>query len=301
MKVPVMAYKPVTPATCWPNATHELLLKAVLLTDESAQTAWQQWQTQVDFFQDSLSGGSYRLLPLVYRNFLAIGIDDPLMSRLKGIVRNTWTRNQILVKNVVPTLQALNNNHIQTLLLGDAALTLASYADYGAVPMNAFDIAVQPENASGAINQILQTGEWTAHKLPLSHNQKQTKSPHKITFRNNRGHQLNLTWRPPIQSFPHQEIHDTWAHKVPFQFNNVNTFILCPADHFLTLCRDGLLFNRPLAVDWIAHSVHVLKQVSDVGWQRLIATAQNQHQVLAVRQTLHSMTQSFDVCIPSAQ
>jgi len=297
-----MLNKPDSTAACWPSGTQELLLKAVLLKDEKAHAAWQQWLTQVDFFEDSLSGGSYHLLPLLYKNFQALGLDDPLLGRLKGIVRNTWTRNQIQVQNAVPVLAALGNSGIQTLLLHGAALVLATYSDYSSCLLNAFDIYVSPLSATGASSLILQTGVWSSNETAEKDIQSLLCRKNKLTFQNNHGQNLNLHWHLPILSATSQEKPDFLDHTVPFHFQNVDTYTLYPTDQVLALCLDGLLINRILAVDWIAHVAHILNQgETGVDWQRLIALAQSLHLVLAVRNTLHYVVQTFNVAIPTTQ
>ena len=80
---------PGDPATdaLWPTPAQELLLRSALLTGPGALEAWQRWKSQHDLVESELDHGSFRLLPLVYRNLSAQGIEEPHLARLKGIYR----------------------------------------------------------------------------------------------------------------------------------------------------------------------------------------------------------------------
>jgi hypothetical protein len=287
---------------CWPSTTQEYLLKAVLLKDEMAHTAWHQWLSHVDFLADSLRGGSYQLLPLLTMNLQASGVDDPLLGRLRGIVRNTWTRNQIQIQNATPVLQALDNNGIRTLLLNRAALILAVYKDFSLCLIDAIDLLVPPEDIDNTQALILDTGVWFTDEKPLQYKLEKLRSTKKITFHHQQGHRLNLHLHLPLQGSQNKNEHNSWAYAVPFQFQNIKSHTLCPTDQVLALCLDGLLVNRMLAVDWIVHVANIINQEhNDLDWQRLNTLAQQYHFVFAVRNILHYLKKTLDICIPESQ
>lgn len=78
---------------CWPTPLQELLLKATLLKTNVALEAWEEWHGQEGL--ERLDNGSYRLLPLTYRNLQSLGYQDAVLMKLKGSaggpgVRTTW-------------------------------------------------------------------------------------------------------------------------------------------------------------------------------------------------------------------
>ncbi|MHC5833634.1 MAG: nucleotidyltransferase family protein, partial [Nostoc sp.] len=79
-----------------PTPAQELLLQASLLKEKAALTAWEQWRSSVDI--EVLDAESYVLLPQLYQNLLAHGVEDPHMARLKGIYRRNWCANQLQIK-----------------------------------------------------------------------------------------------------------------------------------------------------------------------------------------------------------
>jgi hypothetical protein len=76
-----------------PTADQELLLEAATGASEAARAAWRGWQERNEL--DDVDFGAQRLLPLVYRHLVELGVDDPDLGRLKGLYRHSWYRNQI--------------------------------------------------------------------------------------------------------------------------------------------------------------------------------------------------------------
>ena len=87
----------------FPTREQELLLRAALLQGEPALQAWQDCKAQVNLEQE-LDMGSYRLMPLLYRNLRTLGVDDPLMGKLRGIYGREWYKNQMLFRAMAEVL-----------------------------------------------------------------------------------------------------------------------------------------------------------------------------------------------------
>ncbi len=84
----------------WPQY---LLLTASLRENDAALNAWHEWRSIVDL--QTVDRGSTRLLPLLWHNLVAMGVDDPLMPRLRGIYRHTWFSNQARLAKLVEVRQ----------------------------------------------------------------------------------------------------------------------------------------------------------------------------------------------------
>ncbi|MBA3242461.1 MAG: nucleotidyltransferase family protein, partial [Acidobacteria bacterium] len=141
---------------CWPDEPQELLLCAALLRGEDALSAWGEWRSTVD--PDSLDAGSKRLLPLLYRNLRELGVNDPLVPRLKESYRITWSLNQSVFRQMASLLGSLHGAGIETLVLKGGALVPLYYRDYGVRPMVDFDILVREERAETAMDLLTGLG-----------------------------------------------------------------------------------------------------------------------------------------------
>ncbi len=76
----------------WPSAAQELLLRAALMPDERALSAWRQVRAQIDV--EALDGATQALLPALRKNLLALGEEDELLNLFKGVQRYSWARTQ---------------------------------------------------------------------------------------------------------------------------------------------------------------------------------------------------------------
>jgi hypothetical protein len=125
---------------CWPTHEQELLLKAVLLKGDKARQAWEAWEQATDI--EVLDHGSYRLLPPLYRSLLELGVQHPLMPKLKGIYLHTWSKNKVMLHRAATLLEHMQQRGWRTMVLKGAAL-INLYQDIGIRSMADFDLVVE--------------------------------------------------------------------------------------------------------------------------------------------------------------
>src|ERR1035438_1490926 len=111
-----LSYADFTLSGLWPTRAQLLVLKAALLPAKPARAAFGEWLGLIDIDKD-FDQGTFRLLPLMYDNLRQHGVDHPLMSRLKGICRLTWYKNNKLFNDLRPVMEALHDAKIPTMLL----------------------------------------------------------------------------------------------------------------------------------------------------------------------------------------
>ncbi|MFC1680525.1 glycosyltransferase [Pseudomonadota bacterium] len=87
------------------------------------QGTWQKWRDSVDW-DDHLDSASSQLLPFLYRNLIAHGIDDRLLPRFKGVGRRNWLANQREMQSLQPLMAALADVGIPVTLLPLHSLVL---------------------------------------------------------------------------------------------------------------------------------------------------------------------------------
>jgi hypothetical protein len=139
------------PGRVWPTREQALLLRAALGDGDEAQVAWEAWRAATDF--DRLDGGSYRLLPLLYRNLerLGVGEEGTDLGRLRGIYRRTWYKNRIAIAHLAGLIGHLDAAGIPTMVLKGAALTTLYYRDHGGRAMEDCDLLVPVARAREAV------------------------------------------------------------------------------------------------------------------------------------------------------
>jgi hypothetical protein len=205
------------------------------------QQAWRAWRTV-----HSLDDADYAqqvLLPSVFKTQPAL--DEPDRSRLQGVYRYHWARNQLLLRTTVGLLAGLEAAGVQALVLGELGQILTVTHDPGLCPTRAIELCLsrrfEPPGWKRTGRQI-----WT----------------------NSSGQHLILH---PSPSKPY------WENSVTISLAGARA--LAPAHALLQLCRDGWGGHRPgwardalallrLPFDWdgFLQETEALKMVPMVLW-----------------------------------
>lgn len=290
--------------SCWPTWRQELLLRAALLQGRDTIQAWQKWRSNVDI--DQLDPGSYRLLPLLYRNLRAQGIEDPLMGRLKGIYRRTWCENRLFLYDMSRLLRRFQDAGIETMVLKGAALTMLFYEDYGLRPMDDFDVLVHRQDAETAVALLLKLGCKELSK-PVRWNQAGTfVQPHVLVanscgFKNPAGRAIDLHWHVLYDCCYAHADDDFWDGAVSVELDDVSTRALNPSDQLLHVCVHGARWNPVPPIRWLADAMLILKASEcTIDWNRLLAQAEKRRFTLPLRETLTYLRDGFAAPIPDA-
>jgi len=281
---------------CWPTAEQELLLQAALLEGQPVIDAWQQWTSRVDI--DDVDPGSYRLLPLVYRNLLGQGVTDPLLDKLKGVYRKTWFENQLLFHRMARVLQALHGEGIETLVLKGAALVPLYYRDYGLRPMQDFDLLVHPGDLARTIALLREMG-WhrsESEALPLD---LVVPFRHALSFWKGAADQFDLHWYALRGRCWAEADDEFWAGAVAFQLGKVDTLALNPTDELLHTCVHGLAWNPVPPFRWAADAMMVLNTSGpEIDWSRLVAQARQRRLSLPLTAALDYLARTLHAPAP---
>jgi hypothetical protein len=284
---------------CWPTRQQELLLRAALLQGEEAINAWYEWKSKVDV--DRIDQGSLRLLPLLYQNLCVLGIEDPLMDIFKGVYRLTWYKNQTVLHDMAFLLNAFHNAGIQTMVLKGTALTLLHYRDYGLRPMHDFDVLIQTEQVSAAID-LLKRLDWRPKSRELkAFNKEYFSLRHSHGFEDNSGRQFDLHWYMFPECCFANSNDDFWNGSVSTEFHNVAVHALNPTDQLLHVCVHGINWAPVPLPYWIADAMVLMNtSQSEIDWDRLIAQTQRLRLILPIKDSLNYIQDLLHAPIPPA-
>ena len=133
---------------CRPSGDQLLLLRAALLGEDAARSAWARWREGHTI--ETADHVALRLFPLVYRNLERGGIDEADLSKLRGAYRAVWLRNQVIFDYTSGALRELAAAGIPTLVLKGVALALLDYRDPGVRAMSDGDLLVPWREADRA-------------------------------------------------------------------------------------------------------------------------------------------------------
>ncbi len=288
----------VAAGACWPTPDQLLLLRAALWQGQPALAAWAEWTEGHDI--DTVDVGSHRLLPLVYTNLRALGVEHPLLGRLKGLHRRTWYENRLLFHHMIPLVQAFEAAGIQTLILKGPALASLTYPDLGARPMEDFDLLAPTAQAADALDLLATLGFRPSPRAVQAFKPGYLSVIHSYPFVDAEGWELDLHWHVLAEGCQPDADADFWAGAVPFDLDGVATRTLNAADHLLHICVHGARWNETPPVRWVADAVRLLNAAGDLDWPRLTCQAERRRLVVPVREALRYLREALAAPIPSS-
>jgi len=256
----------------WPNAQQELLLAAATGSDDSALSAYRAWRNSINL-EGEFDHGTYRLLPLLYRNMQRIGLADPLMTRLKGVYRKEWCNTQELFHAIKPIVAELEKNGIQTLLVKGAPLALTYYRNYAVRPMADADVVVRREQVTRAID-ILESLGWRPEYHPSPED---LKFRHAVWIADPKGRSIDMHWHFLYDACNEEADAHFWSSVRPLDFDGVQTRQLDATNMLLHTIIHGVRSNPEPPIRWISDALIIVHDDrADIDWDRMLAFAKAQ-------------------------
>ena len=257
----------------WPSEPQELILAAALRKDERAERAFAAWEALVDV-ECEFDWQMVRLLPLVYSNLTALGIQNGLMPRLKGVYRRAWVENHQQLYRAAPAVAALCGAGIPVMLLKGAPMVLAYYGNHAHRPMSDLDVAVPAERAAEAM-RLLQGAGWKPGPM-ASPTDERMRWTHAMQFVHPEGGELDLHWRVMVEATTPARLDPFWSTREPLQFGDHAVSMLAPTETLFHTVLHGVRWNEATPIRWIADALQVIAtRGSDIDWERLCWLAQH--------------------------
>ena len=271
---------------------HEILLRALLGQGQEVIDAWNEWQDGFDL--SAIDPNGYALLPQLYRQLRQRHVPEISLSKLKGIYRHTWCKNQVIRTRMARACSLLYERGIDCLLLNGAALTTT--LGLGLVPLHKFEFLVPANQFANATSLFRQEG-WSQWSDDEEEGERLTQC---LNFTHKDGttcaiyRSLFAGWMP---SWGDQ---DCWRHAVPAALHNISVRVISPTDHLLTLLVDVGLGYRHISPRWIA-DIGTLLNTSGIAidWERLRAKAARLHVTIPVKRSLTVLQRLSCVTFPS--
>jgi Sulfotransferase family/Uncharacterised nucleotidyltransferase len=290
----------------WPNALQRSLLRVVFLERDGAVEEWRMVRRRL-VLDDVWEPETHRLLPLVYRRLMGLGVEDPELPRLKGLHRHAWYQNQLNLSRLAPFLTRLEGAGIRTMVIKGVPLALRYYGDLGSRPMNDVDVLVPTDRMVEAL-RVLEEAGWRSHSDGRGPSQKLTArfslmSHHSRIVTAPDGFYVDLHWNLREQFvLPGHEMassDDFWAAAEPIDVAGVPTRTLCASDLLLHSIVHGLVSQRDAQARWAADAMILVGRPGAVHWDRLIQQAERRRLVLIARAALGYLVDNLDAAVPA--
>jgi hypothetical protein len=263
----------------WPSHEHELLFRVAFASPAASLRAWAELRPQLDL--QTLEGGAFAVLPLVYRALADAGAHDPDVPRLKGIVRSTLTRNALLVERLRDTAAALDAAAAPYLLVGSIGAALRYYPSLGFRPTPYLELLVEEERAIDALRALRACG-WSGGARPLR--------AAAAVLGDDGGNALVLRvgLAPDVVLAGGGTAERAfWERAETIDVRGVPVRALAPGDDLLAAVVTGARWRPGAALDWLLDAAAILRTVPErVDWDRLLGLAEATGQALRLREAL---------------
>jgi hypothetical protein len=280
----------------FPTRQQMLVLEASLLPAEQALAAFRKWVGLIDLDAD-FEYDTFRLLPLMYDNLHRHGVSHPLMSRLKGIYRQTWYKNNKLFADLGPVLEALHGAKIPVLLLKGVPLIEHYYRNIALRPMADIDVLVPPARAREAIELM----------TPFPYQRIADPSADFMKFRHAMGYwspgngEFDLHWHALYECQDAGADDFFWKHARPMRFGGIDSLAPDATGLLLHTVIHGFRWNPEPPIRWIPDALAILRTAGgEIEWDAMADYAGEQKLNHRLRLPLQFLQQHFAAPIPDA-
>lgn len=252
----------------WPPAHIDLLLRANLAEESKAREAWQTWR-RTRVLEDA-EWREMRLLAPLARRVRVLEPGCELLPRLDGMAKSHWTQTQLILKEIVPALDALDRAGIPCLLFKGGA----DYAE-GLAPairriMGDVDILVPREDVVRATD-VLHGAGWVSssgESLPYL----RSLAPVRASTNYRRGRFGDIDLHRVAFHFSRRDAEldaGLWRRARPVLFAGKNVLVPSGEDSVLISLAHGVGGNSS---DWAMDVGHRIS-VSGLDWDRMVDAA----------------------------
>lgn len=272
-----------------------LLLHAILeKSDSQAIEYYKKWLTITNL--DDVEGGSYRLLPLLYKRLSKTGQDLPHLKKLKGIYRQNLYKNSLLFHKFLAILVELKKRGIPVIVLKGIALVAAYYEDTGIRPMSDADFLVRVEDVERTLKYFKEQGWLEKNGSWLD---KPVKHIHSLDLISPDHYEMDIHWRAFYQCSWDGADEELWKQTEEVTFKGSKIQILNPTQQILHNCAHGVCWNAISSIRWIVDVLTVLKIRDDaVDWETLVSETASRNLGLTMFYALKYLKNEFGAPVP---
>lgn len=272
-----------------------LLLHAILeQSDSTAIEYYKKWMSIINL--DDVEGGSFRLLPLLYKRLSKTGQDLAHLEKLKGIYRQSFYKNTLLFHKFLTILAELEKREIPVMVLKGVALAAAYYKDTGMRPMSDADLFIREVDVQRTLKYFKEQGWQERNGSWLD---KPVKHIHSLDLISPDHYEMDIHWRAFYQCSWDGADEGLWKQTEDVSFKGVKVKILNPTQQILHNCAHGVRWNAISSIRWIVDVLTVLKLRSDaIDWEMLVSETASRNLSLTMFYALNYLKNEFDAPVP---
>lgn len=277
-----------------PSPLYAHLLQAALHTDDQrASTAYRAWTAAFDLPHTDVDRDIVAVLPVLAQRLSRIAPDDPLLPRLRGFVRYSWTRNQLTMRATAGALRVLLDAKITPLLFKGAALMHTAYDSAAFRPMDDIDVLIAPSDRAAAF-AALQAAGWTPIWVPR---EGQIEFIHGVNFRSEGGQDIDLHWYALLDgTIPNLDA-DLWRHARAVTYNDLAVQAVSSTDSLILTLGNAARADG-MSARWAVDAALVIARCPDLDWDRFCAAAAARRLTVYALPMLGWLRDQLGSCVP---
>jgi hypothetical protein len=282
----------------WPDHLKIPLLRAAFLQNEAGLRAWESWKARVDM-EDYPDLGAFRLLPRLYHNLQALGVDDPVMMKLKGIVRQGWVKNRHYFRDSLSALSLLGEAGIEALLLFGPALALHYQTDYVIDEDRVIPVLVRPDKAVKAMTYLMDHGWLPEARLPRPLIESYARVGFMHFFQDVDQRRLQLHWHLLPECSHAAAAKAFWEPAMQTLIQDIPVYTLASADQLLHICvQDTASTEASVFLRAIDAMTVLATTEKDLDWERFVGQVRKHRLSVPVNMVLAFLQDNLDAPVP---
>jgi hypothetical protein len=266
------------------------LLRTALAEPGNGDEAWRE--LGADFDLRTLESGTVSVLPLVYRRLSQRLPGDPRLPHLKGVLRSTWVRNNLLVEQLAMALDAFQGAGVETLLIGSLAAAVRYYPELGVRPTPALDFLVAPDALALGWRTLGRLGWSASSATPPPGGQP-------ILLRNARGEMCLLRTTAGVElSLDYAALRPAAA---TVQVGRCTALAPSAEHDLLAAVATGARSKPVRSIQWLVDAAQISQSLTGSrDWESMLALARDQGQSYRLHQTFAYLAGVLAVSLPPA-
>lgn len=312
-KAPMPERFPYPPS--FPNEREERFLSLVLAHDADVPRLWDAWKRDVRW--DDIEPALIGLLPLLHLRLAALGIEDDLSARVRGIYKLAWFKNQKILEAARDVASACAKLGIPTLMLKGIALLDRAYADPGARFLGDGDFLIRPEDAHQVFSLMRQKG-WRHVDTHFAPGRPERAFGydavmHATPMVGKNGVELEVHWRIfhvdtgretvrllLLRAPRHIERTDElWQRAEPLTLRGTPCCMLSLEDTLIHIVVHGAEGNPYRPARWVADAVTLIRREAP-RWERLAAYTKEAGREIEMAIGMRYLMERFGIDVPDA-
>lgn len=273
-----------------------LLLKALYPDRQGSLEYYRQWREAACF--DDLDGGSFRLVPMLWKRLAQHAERDELFDRIKGIYRYTLYKNSLTLSRFRAVARALHDAGVPVMLLKGAALLLRYHVDLGARPMNDVDVLLEKGDVERAMRVLHDLGWRCAEDIGVK---RALGVYNSIPLAGGQGFEIDLHWRIMTEYGGKVSMRELWDASQGVDFQGTPVRVLSPEDQIMHTCAHGVKWNTLPPIRWIPDLMTIVQaDRARIDWDRLLLLTWERNLTAAVSACLRFVHANFAADVPAS-